>query len=102
MPPLAFGPFLLDATERRLLRDDQPVVLTPKAFDLLCLLVERNGHLVLKEDLLHALWPNTFVEEANLNRCVSVRFGPSVCKAASMAAGTSRGTMSTFVPGAIS
>jgi Tol biopolymer transport system component/DNA-binding winged helix-turn-helix (wHTH) protein len=70
MAAYAFGPFVLDVSERRLLRDGQPLALTPKPFDLLCLLVERSGHLVSKDELLHAIWPGSFVEEANLNRCV--------------------------------
>jgi len=72
MPPWAFGPFVLDVSERRLLRDGLPVSLTPKAFDLLCVLVMRHGHLVMKEQLLEQVWPDTAVEEASLNRCVSV------------------------------
>src|SRR6185436_3127960 len=72
MPPYVFGPFLLDASERRLLRDGRNVALTPKAIDLLCILVEHRGRLVTKEQLLQALWPSTFVQESNLNRCVSV------------------------------
>jgi Tol biopolymer transport system component/DNA-binding winged helix-turn-helix (wHTH) protein len=72
MPPYVFGPFLLDASERRLLRDGRTVALTPKAFDLLCILVEHSGRLMTKEQLLQALWPSTFVQESNLNHCVSV------------------------------
>ncbi len=62
-----FGPFRLDPAERRLLRHDQPVALTPKCFDLLVMLVENNGHLLRKEELLQRLWPDQFVEEANLS-----------------------------------
>lgn len=72
MPEYVFGPFLLDPSERRLLRDGRKIALTPKAFDLLCILVEHSARLVTKEQLLHTLWPSTFVEESNLNRCVSV------------------------------
>jgi Tol biopolymer transport system component/DNA-binding winged helix-turn-helix (wHTH) protein len=72
VPPYTFGSFLLDPSERRLLRDGRPIALTPKAFDLLNILVEHSGHLVTKEHLLQTLWPRTFVEESNLNRCVSV------------------------------
>jgi DNA-binding winged helix-turn-helix (wHTH) protein/TolB-like protein/cytochrome c-type biogenesis protein CcmH/NrfG len=67
-----FGPFHLDAGERLLLRDSQPVPLTPKAFDTLLLLVENSGHLVEKADLLRAVWPDTAVEENNLNRSIYV------------------------------
>jgi DNA-binding winged helix-turn-helix (wHTH) protein/TolB-like protein/lipoprotein NlpI len=62
-----FGPFRLELAERRLLRDGDPVILTPRVFDLLALLVENHGHLMEKDKLLKALWPDSFVEEANLN-----------------------------------
>ena len=66
-----FGPFRLDPAERLLLRDGQAVALTPKAFDLLVYLVEHHGHLVEKQSLMTALWPDTVVEEANLAYNVS-------------------------------
>ena len=66
-----FGAFRLDAVERLLLKAGQPVSLTPKAFDLLVYLVERHGQLVAKKDLLSAVWPDTFVEEANLTYTIS-------------------------------
>src|SRR5687768_12629556 len=66
-----FGPFRLDPAERRLLRDDEPVALTPKCFDLLVMLVENSGHLLKKEELLESLWPDQFVEEANLSFNIS-------------------------------
>src|SRR5215510_9292224 len=66
-----FGPFRLDAAERLLLRDGEAVPLTPKAFDLLLALVERHGHLLEKEELLKKVWPDTFVEEANLASNIS-------------------------------
>ena len=62
-----FDSFLLDQLERRLLRDGNAVELRPKAFDLLSVLVERAGHLVTKEALLETVWPDAFVEEANLS-----------------------------------
>ena len=67
----AFGSFRLEVAERRLLRDGDPVILTPRLFDLLALLVENHGHLMEKEKLLKALWPDSFVEEANLNVNIS-------------------------------
>ncbi len=67
----AFGPFRLEVAERRLLRDGDLVNLTPKIFDLLALLVENHGHLMEKDKLVKALWPDSFVEEANLNVNVS-------------------------------
>src|SRR5262249_20742679 len=66
-----FGPFRLDAAEHLLLRDGEAIPLTPKAFDLLLALVERNGHLVEKDELLKKVWPDTFVEEANLASNIS-------------------------------
>ena len=65
-----FGPFRLAPQERRLLRDGLPVPLPPKAFELLLLLVQRSGHLVEKDELMESLWPDSFVEEANLTRHV--------------------------------
>lgn len=62
-----FGPFRLDPAERLLLRDGHPVPLTPKAFDVLMVLVQRSGHLVEKRQLLEAVWPSSFVEEGNLS-----------------------------------
>jgi len=66
-----FGPFRLDPAERSLLRDGKAVPLTPKAFELLVLLVENRGHLLKKNELIERVWPNTFVEEANLAQNVS-------------------------------
>jgi DNA-binding winged helix-turn-helix (wHTH) protein/TolB-like protein/Flp pilus assembly protein TadD len=67
-----FGLFAVDVTERVLSRDGQPVALPPKAFDLLALLVENSGHLLEKDELMRRLWPDTFVEEANLSNNISV------------------------------
>jgi Tol biopolymer transport system component/DNA-binding winged helix-turn-helix (wHTH) protein len=67
-----FGPFSLDVTEHRLVRNGRHVPLTPRVFDLLCVLVENAGHLVEKERLLKEVWNGTFVEEGNLNRSISV------------------------------
>src|SRR5499433_868182 len=66
-----FGPFRLDAAEHLLLRNGEAVPLTPKAFDLLFALVERHGRLLEKEELLKKVWPDTFVEEANLASNIS-------------------------------
>jgi TolB-like protein/Tfp pilus assembly protein PilF len=63
-----FDPFHLDVTERLLWREGKPVPLTQKAFEILLMLVERNGHLVEKEELMKAVWADTFVEEANLSQ----------------------------------
>jgi Tol biopolymer transport system component/DNA-binding winged helix-turn-helix (wHTH) protein len=69
---LEFERFSLNLAEHRLLRDGQPVPLTPKVFDLLRVLVENAGHLVEKNTLLKEVWGDAFVEEANLNRGISV------------------------------
>ena len=71
-PTYLFGPFCLDPAEHRLLRDGHTVPLTPKILELLRVLVENAGHLVEKDQLLKELWPDTCVEEANLNRGISV------------------------------
>lgn len=63
-----FGPFRLDTAERLLSRDGRPVPVTPKAFETLLVLVRNSGHLMDKEELLKAVWPDTFVEEANLTQ----------------------------------
>ncbi len=61
-----FGPFRLIPEESQLLLDGQPVPLTPKAFDLLIVLVDGAGHLLGKAELLERVWPDSFVEEGNL------------------------------------
>jgi len=62
-----FGPFTVDSRTRQLLRDGREIHLSPKAFDLLCLLLERRPDVVRKEELHTRIWPDTFVVEANLN-----------------------------------
>src|SRR5260370_8083788 len=62
-----FGSFRLAPTERLLLRDGHPVPLTPKAFDVLMVLLQHSGHLVEKKQLIEAVWPTSFVEEGNLS-----------------------------------
>ena len=61
-----FGPFTVDSRTRRLLRDGREVHLSPKAFDLLLLLVDNRSRAMSKADLLKHLWPSTFVLETNL------------------------------------
>lgn len=65
-----FKSFRLDVGERQLLHNGDAVSLTPKAFDVLAALVERNGHLVEKDELLRVVWSDSFVEEANVARIV--------------------------------
>jgi TolB-like protein/Tfp pilus assembly protein PilF len=67
-----FGPFRLELKEHRLVREGHPVPLTGKAFDTLRVLVERHGMLVSKRDLMNAVWPQTTVEENNLDRNISM------------------------------
>src|SRR5262249_40353255 len=69
---LAFGPFVLDITEKQLLRDHTPLPLTPKAFELLVILIENPRRLLEKKELMDRLWPDTFVEEANLSNNISL------------------------------
>ena len=71
-PSYEFGPFRVDAVERVLFHAGEPVLLTPKVFDILLLLVENNGHIVEKDRLMKAIWPDTFVEEGNLTQNMSV------------------------------
>ncbi|MEO5860808.1 MAG: winged helix-turn-helix domain-containing protein [Pyrinomonadaceae bacterium] len=66
----SFNEFHLDVAERLLLREGIPISLPPRMFDLLALLVERNGHLVHKDELLRIVWEDAFVEEANVARMV--------------------------------
>ncbi len=70
-PSYRFGTFELQPNERRLLAGGEPVVLGPRAFDLLIALVERPGQLVTKEELLDCVWPKLVVEENNLQVQVS-------------------------------
>src|SRR6185503_14104164 len=62
-----FGPFCLNQTEQQLLREGTRVRLAPKAFDVLFVLIQNRGCLVTKERLLEEVWPDAFVEEANLS-----------------------------------
>jgi len=66
-----FGEFVLDPGRRTLSRADSAVALTPKAFDVLLFLVQNPNRLVSKEELLQAVWGDTFVEEGNLTQYIS-------------------------------
>jgi DNA-binding winged helix-turn-helix (wHTH) protein len=66
-----FGQFAQDARARTVFRADSPVSLTPKAFDVLLFLVQNPNRLVSKEELLQAVWGDTFVEEGNLTQYIS-------------------------------
>jgi DNA-binding winged helix-turn-helix (wHTH) protein/tetratricopeptide (TPR) repeat protein len=62
-----FGPFRLDVSKRVLWREGELVALPPKALDVLVALVEQRGDVVRKDELMERVWPDTFVEEANLS-----------------------------------
>jgi len=70
-PIYEFGPFRLETREHRLVREDSPVSLAGKAFQTLRVLVEQHGKLVPKQELMSAVWPETSVEENNLDRNIS-------------------------------
>src|SRR5712691_8115284 len=71
-PVYEFGAYRLEAAARRLLRDGALVPLTPKAFDVLLALVERRDRVVDKAELMKLVWPDSFVEEANLSQTIFV------------------------------
>ncbi len=68
----AFGPYLLDVGQRRLLRNGKTVPLRPKIFDTLQVLVENHDRLLSKEELMVMVWPDTAVDESNLAHNLSV------------------------------
>ncbi|HMF92848.1 MAG TPA: FHA domain-containing protein [Vicinamibacterales bacterium] len=68
---LRFAPFEFDSATRELTRDGTRVHLSPKAFDLLQLLIERRPALVTKPELQDSLWPDVVVVEANLGNAVA-------------------------------
>jgi DNA-binding winged helix-turn-helix (wHTH) protein/tetratricopeptide (TPR) repeat protein len=65
---LEFGPFRMDLEERVLMRDQETITLSPKAFETLLVLAKHSERVVLKDDLMKTLWPDTFVEESNLSQ----------------------------------
>src|SRR3954463_9906791 len=66
-----FGGCALDTGKRLLTRDGEPIALAPKTFDLLLVLVESGGRALSKAALIQSLWPDTFVEDANLSFQIS-------------------------------
>src|SRR5882757_1908691 len=66
-----FGPYVLDSKRRTLHRDQSPIPLTPKAFDVLLFLARNPNRLVTKDELLKAVWGDAFVEEGNLTQYIS-------------------------------
>lgn len=67
-----FGPFRIDTVRRLLLRGTDVVPLPPKAYDTLLALVENSGRVVEKTELMTIIWPDSFVEEANLTQNISI------------------------------
>jgi adenylate cyclase len=68
---LEFEPFTLDTRERVLRREGKPVPLTPRAFDILLVLVQNSGRVLTKQEIIERVWHNTIVEESNLVRQIS-------------------------------
>src|SRR5215475_2595149 len=65
-----FGPFTLHPRRRTLLRDGLAIPVTPKAFDLLLFFAQNPNRVISKDELLKALWADSFVEEGNLTQNV--------------------------------
>jgi TolB-like protein/DNA-binding winged helix-turn-helix (wHTH) protein/Tfp pilus assembly protein PilF len=65
-----FGEFRLDAQNRVLQNGGRPVAITPKAFEVLLLLIQHSGQVVSKDELMRTVWPDSFVEESNLTQTV--------------------------------
>lgn len=63
-----FGDFQLDTVQRTLRRDGEMIVLPPRVFDTLTLLVERHGTVISKREMMDAIWKDAFVEESNLTQ----------------------------------
>src|SRR4030095_7645135 len=61
-----FSDFTIDIEQKVLLRGGKAIPIAPKVFETLLALVENHGRIVLKEELMKRLWPDTFVEESNL------------------------------------
>jgi DNA-binding winged helix-turn-helix (wHTH) protein len=68
---LEFGPFRLSVTTRSLYLGDEVVTLAPKAFEILRVLVEYEGQLVTKEEILQRVWPDTFAGEGSIATNIS-------------------------------
>lgn len=66
-----FDDFLLDVRQRLLFLDGKPLDLTPKVFDVLLELVQNSGRVIEKKELMESVWPDSFVEEANLTQHIS-------------------------------
>jgi pimeloyl-ACP methyl ester carboxylesterase/DNA-binding winged helix-turn-helix (wHTH) protein/class 3 adenylate cyclase len=71
-PVYEFGSYRLDPAGRLLLKNGEKVTITPKAFDILVALIENAGRVLGKEELMQIIWPDTFVEQANLPVTISL------------------------------
>jgi pimeloyl-ACP methyl ester carboxylesterase/DNA-binding winged helix-turn-helix (wHTH) protein len=71
MAKYVFANYVLDVDERRLLRDNEEIRLRGKLFDTLRLLVENGGKLVRKDAFMESVWPDSVVEDNNLDYCIS-------------------------------
>lgn len=67
---IAFGPFVLEQDNARLVRDGRSVPLTPKAFDVLTHLAGHPDQLISKQRLLSAVWPDVIVSDASIKVCI--------------------------------
>src|SRR5688572_20676763 len=67
-----FGEFVLNSKSRVLSRDGETIPLTPRVFDTLLAFLSRPGETITKDELMNAIWPDSFVEEANLTQNVAV------------------------------
>ena len=71
-----FGPFVLDPAQRAVTREGAPVPLTRKGFELLLYLVQHPNRIVTKQDLMKAVWPDTFVKKATSPEYLAVAKSP--------------------------
>jgi DNA-binding winged helix-turn-helix (wHTH) protein/Tol biopolymer transport system component len=69
--PVEFAAFRMEIARRKLWRGDELITLPPKAFDMLVALASAGGRVVEKKELMHRLWPDTFVSEESITQCVS-------------------------------
>jgi DNA-binding winged helix-turn-helix (wHTH) protein len=65
-----FDGFRVELKKHQLLKDGKPLLLTPKAFQILLILLENTGQVVEREDIYVKLWANSFVEESNLTQYI--------------------------------
>src|SRR5512144_1667783 len=67
-----FSPFRLDMQRYLLIRDDEPIQLSPKALTTLLVLIQNRERVVQKDELLKSIWPDAHVEESNLAQNIFV------------------------------